>query len=113
EASSQVRPFFDGSYSPDPDLTPSWVGAANNSASILSAPGISGITPGIQTKTFQSSAWVNSGNVSARIIPVTSSNDTFLSPGGDAGAMRLGMEAGKTYTAVAVLKMDAPLTGTL
>lgn len=29
-------PYFDGSYSPDPDLTPSWVGTANASASVLS-----------------------------------------------------------------------------
>ena len=29
-------PYFDGDYSPDPDLTPSWTGTANASASILS-----------------------------------------------------------------------------
>lgn len=29
-------PYVDGSYSPDPDLTPSWSGAVNNSPSVLS-----------------------------------------------------------------------------
>jgi hypothetical protein len=28
-------PYFDGSYSPDPDLTPSWTGTPNASASVL------------------------------------------------------------------------------
>ena len=35
EKSSLLRPYFDGSYSPDPDLTPSWTGTANDSPSVL------------------------------------------------------------------------------
>jgi hypothetical protein len=30
-----VNDYFDGVYSPDPDLLPSWVGTANASASVL------------------------------------------------------------------------------
>jgi hypothetical protein len=35
EKSSVLGPYFDGSYSPDPDLTPSWTGTENASASVL------------------------------------------------------------------------------
>jgi hypothetical protein len=35
EKSSVLGPYFDGSYSPDPDLTPSWTGTPNESASVL------------------------------------------------------------------------------
>lgn len=38
EKAPQVGDYFDGTASPDPDLVPSWTGAANASPSILTGP---------------------------------------------------------------------------
>lgn len=67
EYTTQVRPYFDGSYSPDPDLTPSWVGSANNSASVLSAPAPAGFVQQSGRYCIQSGAWSHSGTKSLRI----------------------------------------------
>lgn len=105
--------FADGSYSPDSDLTPSWTGAVNASASILTGTQVTGVTAGVATRVVQSSRGVMAGSKALRIIPTTASNDTFAAVGGDAGAMRLGMVAGKTYTVAVWCYLEKPLTGTL
>ena len=109
-----IRPYFDGSYSPDPDLTPSWTGTANESASVLRGVRMSAIdfitVPG--TFAVQSTQWPN-GGTSARIIPGGSGNDTFISPGGDVGAMRLGMVAGRPTAVRARGYLPVPQTGTI
>lgn len=44
EAGSALRPYFDGDGpSPDPDLTPAWLGAVNGSASVLNGQEVSGV----------------------------------------------------------------------
>ncbi|MCD8561495.1 prepilin-type N-terminal cleavage/methylation domain-containing protein [Candidatus Saccharibacteria bacterium] len=61
-----------------------------------------------------SNAWAGSGSYSLRQTPTDSgSTDSFVSVGGDVGALRLGMEAGKTYTFSATLRLSAAQTGTL
>lgn len=44
EASSGLGAYFDGSTSPDSDLTPTWTGTANASASVLNGVGVAGVT---------------------------------------------------------------------
>lgn len=105
-------PYFDGitSEAPDPDLTPAWTAAANASPSILRGVTVGGVAGG---GTFQSSLWAASGVASLRITSTTASSDTKAAPGGDTGGMRLGMEGGKTYTALGTIRLSAPLTGVL
>jgi hypothetical protein len=96
-------------YLTDPDFTPTWTGAANNSQSIIQASrpatmGDNGIL---------SSRWAKSGQRSARVFALGTNADTFVSPGGGSGALRLGMQAGKTYTAIATVRLFAPQTGTI
>lgn len=47
------------------------------------------------------------------ITGTTASTDTHISPGGRDGALRLGMEAGRTYTFAADVVLVAPLVGVL
>jgi len=101
--------WFSGAYSPDTDLTPAWTGTANASASTLSGVGIVGAA----APAFSSSQWAASGGRSARRIPVSTSTDTYISPGGDIGGLRLGMVAGGTYTALGTVRLTAAQTGTV
>ncbi|MDN5275445.1 MAG: hypothetical protein JWN33_94 [Candidatus Saccharibacteria bacterium] len=52
-------------------------------------------------------SWATSGTYSLRITPNGSltDDDSFMAPGGDTGGMRLGMEAGKTYTVSASARL--------
>lgn len=60
----------------------------------------------------RSSVWSADGAYSLAIINNSvSSNDSFATIGGDTGAMRLGMQAGNTYTAQAVAFLPTPLVG--
>ena len=61
----------------------------------------------------QTSAWSSDGTYSMSVTPNNASTDSFAAPGGDVGAMRMGMTAGKTYTMSAILRIPATLTGTL
>ena len=56
--------------------------------------------------------WANSGKRSARAAGRTSS-DSYIPIDGDTGGMRLGMVAGKTYTALATCRLSAALTGSI
>lgn len=92
----QHTTYLDFSYSPDPDLTPSSVGAANNSASILSAPAPAGIGQQPGRYCIQSGAWANSGGKSLRITR------TGFAEQAAAGAIiwtPAGGDVGKTFTA--------------
>ena len=99
----------------DSDMTPSWVGVPDGSASILTGVGVDGV--GLSSAPcahVASTQWSSSPTKSLRSIPLSSTtNDTFATLGGDAGAMRLGMQAGKTYTLSATLRLVSPQTGTL
>lgn len=59
---SEVVPYFDGSTSPDPYLTPSWTGAPNESESVLHATPVTGVSNGWSTD-----QWAVSGERSLRV----------------------------------------------
>lgn len=113
EKSPTLGPYFDGSVqaSPDPDLTASWGGTPNASDSILTGAAVVGASAGGGARNVQSGQWSRSGQKSVRSIPTSSSVDSFIPVGGDTGAMRLGMVAGKTYTALVTARLSAPQTG--
>lgn len=113
EVSDSLGTYFDGSITPDSDLTPIWVGATNNSQNVLSGLSISGITSSSSVVTFLSWQWAAQGNSSIRMLPKTTSNDTYVSISGDTGGIRMGMQAGGTYTVLARVRLIAPQTGTL
>lgn len=130
EQSATLGDYFDGSSTPDPgfgyawsgtanasvsylyddDLTPAWTGTANASASVLTGVRTDST---IGTPSIRSTHWAKSGTYSVRRIPTTTSVDSFTSVDGDAGGMQMGMEAGKTYTAIVTLRLAAPQTGSL
>ena len=105
--------YFDGSYSPDPDLTPSWTGTANESTSVLT-----GVVPttvmGMHDRSInvQSQAWPI-GGTSIRVIPRTANNDCFAEPGGGGGGVRLGLVTGKPVAIKAVGHLFKIQQGTL
>lgn len=108
--------YFDGSFTliagrfADPDFITIWSGAADASSSsiVVVKPASSSGT----NYTAHSFTKVGTGRKSLRVIPQgTAGNDTFAPVGGDTGGMRMGMEAGKTYTALSTLWLPAPLTG--
>ncbi|HRQ86880.1 MAG TPA: hypothetical protein PLY16_02100 [Candidatus Saccharibacteria bacterium] len=71
-------------------------------------------TPMTAATVSRSSAWSADGTYSLAVTPNSaSSNDSFVAVDGSTGAMRLGMQAGNTYTLQAVLYIPAPLTGSI
>lgn len=83
------QPYMDGVYSPDPDLAPSWIGAANNSASQLRGTEVEGVSSTPETIAIRSSDWAADGTFSLRIqarieppepTPLLPSSTTFPSP---------------------------------
>lgn len=109
------RPWFSGSYSPDPDLTARWTGTANASTSEL--VGVLPLGPfeygGTYARRILSEQWADTGSRSVRIVPYTTSNDTYCPIGRDVGGLRLGMVPGQTYTAIGVCKLTSSQEGTL
>lgn len=82
--------YFDGSYSPDSDLIPSWIGAPNASESILTATRPAGYAAG-----WQSGQWAAHGTKSLRVPP--GAGET-ISPAGRVMLITPRV-AGQTYTA--------------
>ncbi len=75
--------------------------------------GLTNITSQAVT-TAQSSSWADSGTYSATLTPSSPADtDSYITVGGDYGAMRLGMVGGGTYTASATINLTAAQTGTL
>lgn len=109
EDSSSLGQYFDGTFSPDSDLTPVWTGTAIASASVLTGMGVTSMPGNTARFFFSSTKWTASGLRALRVIP----GGLYVSPGGDAGALRNGMVGGKTYTILATCRLDAPQTGTL
>lgn len=61
-----------------------------------------------------STNWAAQGTRSLRQAPgSTSSSDSFSAIGGDSGGIRMGLEAGKTYTLSATIRVPSAMTGTL
>ena len=110
EKSTVLRDYFDGSYSPDPDLSPVWVGTENASQSYLR-----GFVP---ANTYTSSSFaVASQNIGMRVIPKNpASNDSQVFVGGSSASLSgsgITFTPGKWYGLQAVCTLLAPQTGTL
>ncbi|MFT3971693.1 MAG: carbohydrate binding domain-containing protein [Micropruina sp.] len=110
EAAPALGDYFDGANSPDPDLTPAWVGTAAASVSVLTAPGCAGPSSGpYGMKTFQSGLWALSGAKSYRQSTTqTSGERVSMLAGGFATLM--GLTPGVTYTIMATCRIAKPLT---
>lgn len=107
--STVPSPFFSGAVSPDSDLVPSWTGTANASESILTGKQVIDVG---SVSAYSSASWsLPGGSRSIHVSGRWDSNDSYASIGGDAGGLRLGMEAGKTYTVLATARMTEPMTG--
>jgi prepilin-type N-terminal cleavage/methylation domain-containing protein len=58
--------------------------------------------------------WFSSGANSFKLTPTdAASTDSYINLGGDQGGFRSGLQAGRTYTISANIRLIAPLTGTL
>lgn len=63
---------------------------------------------------YRTTWWKAGGSYSLYIFPTSqTSSDSYVNLGGDAGGMRLGMQAGKTYTLSVVQKIPDAITSTL
>lgn len=114
ENSPIVNDYFDGNLSTDSDLAPSWTGSDGTSPSVVNGVKLEGVSSHVLYKNIRSSQWQLNGSTSLRMsIANTATEDTFASIDGDVGAMRLSMQPGSTYTAIATVRLSAPLTGTL
>lgn len=93
---------------PDADLTPSWVGAANASDSILSAFRVSGANASMSlASVYQTSDWAESGTKSAKVVPNGDGNSSY-------GSFIVGgLTAFQTYTAIMTVQLDGPQSGSL
>ena len=109
EKSTVLRPYFDGSYSPDPDLTPVWVGTANASRSYLR-----GFVPG-NISAYSSFAVASSYGI--RLIPNTVvSSESLVNVGGSFASLSgygITFTPGKWYGVQAVCTLLAPQKGTI
>ncbi len=95
------------------DFSYAFSGTANSSTSTMSGVGVAAVLGQTSAAAIQSSVWSQSGK-SVRAIPLGANNDSFVSlSNGDTGALRMGMQAGKFYTAIATIHLEGPLTGSL
>lgn len=107
-----VGTYFDGGYqsAPDSDFTASWTGPTNTSASVLSATGLGNYSTGSPTnlRVMQSSQWSSNRSKSMRLRSYFASTDpaSFTQPFNT-------FTVGVTYTAIAKVRLAAPLTGSL
>ena len=60
-----------------------------------------------------STDWANNGTHSLKLTPTGATSDSYTNIGGDTGAVRLGMQAGNTYTISGTISLLAPQAGTL
>ena len=118
EASPILGDYFDGATTAGGDFTYAWTGTANASASVQQGVGgaqfapSSGTIGGGDGRAYLSSEWASTGSRSLRITPISASNGTQASLTGS-GASAIQVVPGATYTAIAKIRLTAPLTGTL
>ena len=109
EKSTILRDFFDGSYSPDPDLSPVWVGTANDSQSYLR-----GFVP---ANTVNNNNSCVASSYGMRLIPNKSAdNNSNTRVGGSSVSLSghgVTFTPGKWYGVQAVHTLLAPQTGKL
>lgn len=116
EFATADRGSFSGSTAAAGDYTYAWAGTANESVSQQRGAVVAQYASNTPAATpYSSTEWKNSRTRSLRITPtsITGANDSFAMVDGGAGALRNGMVPGKTYTAVATVRLAAPQTGTL
>lgn len=108
-----LNPNFDGSTTNTGDWLYTWSGTANASTSFQSIAGATGVNA-TSVAAGSSGAWSMNGVRSLRLTPTsTSSNDSYGSPGGDVGGLRLGLTPGKVYTISATLRLAGAQAGTV
>jgi hypothetical protein len=96
---------FDGSTPVIGDFTHSWVGAAQDSASIMTAPGVLGITSGFaEGQAILSSEWSSSGTKSLRITKKASAL-TWSGVYNRVSAPLVSLIKGATYTVSAKVRI--------
>ncbi|QDP43572.1 minor tail protein [Microbacterium phage Tyrumbra] len=104
--SSVLPSYFDPvAGTGDPDLTATWAGAANNSATIMTGVGIASVSSAASAEVImQSTAWSSTGSKSARIRP------TSPNTGVSFVVLRTltAADAGKTFTVKVKVRMTAP-----
>jgi hypothetical protein len=111
EAASVVQPYFDGATPAVGDFTYAWSGTADASTSVQRGIPVTGIGTNkmYSSLAIQSTDWSSTGTKSLRLIGLkndTTESMVFAQGGfGELG----GMTAGKTYTATAKLRLNAPL----
>lgn len=113
ESTTVVGTYFDGSTAATSDFSYTWAGTAHASQSTLRGMTPTGINQAGSGVGIQSTDWAASGTSSVRVISKYAGLDSYTTVGGDAGAFRLGMQPGKTYTIMAKVRLAAPLTGAL
>ncbi|AWY06649.1 minor tail protein [Microbacterium phage Zeta1847] len=98
--------YLDGTRSPDPDLTPEWLGTPGASESRLVATVPAGLTAG-NAFAIRSSAWASDGAHSLRLVSTA--------PGAGSAYVILrnftAADAGKTFTAVATARVVQTFPG--
>ena len=100
--------FFDGSYSADVDLTPTWTGSDNASASILSGNVVTGTaTPAAAARAVRSGRWWSTGSYSLRNIPTGATTGSYTQ------VTLTGFTTGKKYSISIKLRLPAAQTGVL
>jgi len=106
--SAKIGDYFDGTTGGDTDLTPSWLGTANASASVLNGVGITNHTSGVGVaKAFSSTKWKVSGTKSLRLSSRYAGTGTAYVELSNQGSPR-GLAAGKTYTLLTTCYIDTP-----
>lgn len=108
EKSATLNPYYEGLG----DFTYLWAGTANASVSYQRGTFVTS-ADGALAYAISSTDWAQSGSKSLRVIPNSTSTDSRVPIGGDTGGLRLGLQAGKTYTISATCRLIAPQTGTL
>lgn len=109
-----------------------WLGAADNSESVtvpktyypwknlltrfqstMEAPNVAGGSNGFTNQynaAWFDTSWAENGfrSFAQRTNVGYTGNDVYTSVGGDIGSLRVGMQAGKTYTFVGTIRLDSP-----
>ncbi|GAB2702096.1 hypothetical protein BKA24_001725 [Microbacterium marinum] len=101
--------YFDGDTTPDADLAPAWLATAGSSQAVLHGVEI-GNVPVQPTATRVIKNWARGG---LRIIPTGTSNFSFAHLTNLVPNMNALLAPGTTWTILARLTLDGPLTGSL
>lgn len=106
---NQSAVFFSGDTpSAGGDFQYAWTGASDDSTSVMSGTSVASVTAGPNASPIYAASWSSYGGHSMLVYPLTSSPLSYVSPGGDSGALRLGMIAGGSYTAQVKVHLDTP-----